>query len=77
MNFTPINTDMASTSTIDHFLVNERLLNLLHLGDNLSRHSPVMLMLNIGKITCKQAQNSTKVQKWPAWYKASHEDIDN
>ena len=56
VDFTHIHTDMKSVSTIDHFLVNERLLQFivdcrpLHLGDNRSRHSPVMLKLNIGDI---------------------------
>ena len=49
VDFTHIHTDLTLTSTLDHFLVNQRLLDLIqdagpiHLGDNLSRHSPIML----------------------------------
>ena len=81
VNFTHIHTDLTSTSTIYHFLVNERLLDLiedagaLHLGDNLSRHSPIMLKLNLGNIPVQRKQNPPKVMKRPAWYKATTEDI--
>ena len=81
VNFTHIHTDFTSTSTIDHFLVNERLLDLiedagaLHLGDNLSRHSPIMMKLNIGNIPLQRMQNPPKVMKRPAWYKATTEEI--
>ena len=81
VNFTHVHTDFVSTSTIDHFLVNERLLEYiedagaLHLGDNLSRHSPIMIKINLGNIPRKQAQNPAKVERKPAWYKAKPEDI--
>ena len=54
IDFTHIHTDDKSISTIDHFIVNKQLLDLvvdcgpLHLGDNLSRHSPIMVKLNLG-----------------------------
>ena len=50
-DFTHIHTDNKSISTIDHWMCNERLSNhiieclLIHPGDNLSRHSPIMLKL--------------------------------
>jgi exonuclease III len=56
VNYTHMHTDMVSTSTIDHFLVNERLLSVivdagvLHLGDNLSRHIPIMMKLDLGQL---------------------------
>ena len=79
---THVHTDNVSTATLDHFLVNERLLSLveqcqvLHRGDNLSRHSPILLQLNAGKIPTKQMESSWLPRK-PAWYKASLVDIDN
>ena len=81
VDFTHVHTDFVSTSTIDHFLVNERLIDCiedagaLHLGDNLSRHSPIMIKVNIGNIPAKQAQNQAKVQRKPAWYKAKPDEI--
>ena len=49
VDFTHLHTDMKSMSTLDHFFLNQRLLDQVvdagpvHLGDNLSRHSPIML----------------------------------
>ena len=48
VSHTHIHTDNASLSTIDHFLVDPALLNVIedatavHLGDNMSRHSPII-----------------------------------
>ena len=45
VSFTHVHTDLKSTSILDHFLLNERLLELvedagvIHLGDNLSRQA--------------------------------------
>ena len=56
IDFTHLHTDDKSTSILDNFYVNERLLHYvesaapLHLGDNLSRHSPIMLVLRIADI---------------------------
>ena len=42
ISYTNVHTDLVSTTTLDHFIVNERLLaavidaDVLHLGDNLS-----------------------------------------
>ena len=53
ISFTHIHTDMKSMSCIDHFFVNEDLLNrvedtgVIHLGDNLSRHSPIMMSVRL------------------------------
>ena len=65
VDYTHIHTDFLSTSTLDHFVVNERLLDLvldcgpLHLGDNPSRHSPIVIKLNIAGIPVKsQVQHS-------------------
>ena len=80
VDYTHIHTDFLSTSTLDHFVVNERLLDLvldcgpLHLGDNPSRHSPIVIKLNIAGIPVKsQVQHSPP--KKPDWYKATEQDI--
>ena len=82
VDHTHVHTDNVSTAVLDHFLVNERLLPLvvectpLHTGDNLSRHSPILLRLNVGEIPRKQ-KTSSWLPKKPAWYKASMADIQN
>ena len=83
IDYTHIHTDLKSVSKIDHFLVNERLLEHvvdagpLHLGDNLSRHSPVIMKLNIGNIPLLNYKEQPKLPKRPLWYKADTEEIDN
>ena len=73
-----MHTDFTSTSTLDHFLVSERLVPLvescqvLHSGINLSRHSPILLKLKVGEIPSKQKVNF-KQQKKPAWHKATED----
>ena len=80
MDHTHVHTDNVSTATLDHFLVNESLLPLvehcqvLHRGDNMSRHSPILLKLNVGAIPKKQKASSWLPRK-PAWYKATLEDL--
>ena len=60
VDYTHIHTDFKSTSILDHFILNRRLVSaivdcgVIHLGDNPSRHSPIMPKLNLGTI--------------PAWY---------
>ena len=62
---------------MDNFLVNERLLELiedagvLHLGDNLSRHSPILLKLDLGAIPAKPDRNEQIKPRRPDWYKAT------
>ena len=81
-DYTHVHTDNVATATLDHFLVNERLLPLvqdcqaLHRGDNMSRHSPIMLRLNVGAIPSKQKESSWLPRK-PAWYKATLVDIES
>ena len=82
IDFTHIHTDDVSTATLDHFLVNERLLPLvkecvvLHRGDNLSRHSPILLKLDVGAIPTSQKTSSWLPRK-PAWFKATMVDMEN
>ena len=80
-DFTHIHTDLKSVSTLDHFLVNERLLPFIkssgpiHLGDNLSRHSPVFLKLEVKDIP-KMAPVNLSRPKRPIWYKARQVQLD-
>ena len=82
VDYTHIHTDFKSTSTLDHFILNRRLINAIvdcgamHLGDNPSRHSPIMLKLNLGIIPKREESKDTKVKK-PCWYKADQMDRDN
>ena len=60
--------------------MNERLLSLvvdcgpLHFGDNRSRHSPIIVKLNLGAIPVKQ-KSLSKIPRRPAWYKVDTEQI--
>ena len=80
IDHTHIHTDFKSTSVLDHFIMNERLLDLvvdcgpIHLGDNRSRHSPIIVKLNLGAIPVRQRE-CIKTCRRPAWYKASELDI--
>ena len=53
IDFTHLHTDNRSTSTIDHFLLSPRLIQLVseagvvHKGDNMSRHSPIWIKLRV------------------------------
>ena len=80
IDYTHIHTDDRSVTTLDHFVCNERLVPLvtdcavMHFGDNNSRHSPIMLKLNMGALPLRQ--KSTKVRaKRPGWYKANAAQI--
>ena len=54
IEYTHMHTDFVSTSVLDHFHVSRRLVPLvesgevLHKGDNLSRHSPILLKFRVG-----------------------------
>ena len=81
VDFTHIHTDNKSVSTVDHFIVNPRLLPLvadcgvIHRGDNLSRHSPIWVRLNLGSLPLRNTMKSTVPRK-PSWPKASAENIE-
>ena len=81
VDFTHTHTDFKSVSTIDRILVNERLLSyitdagVIHLADNPSRHDPIMMKLNIGKIPA-QVYKPEVIPRRPAWYKATDMEID-
>ena len=76
-----MHTYFASTSTLDHFLVNERLLSaivdagVLHLGDNSSRHSPIMMKLDLGHLPVQKRVKATTTRR-PCWYKAEQHQVE-
>ena len=67
VDYTHMHTDYKSTSVIDHFIMNERLLSLvvdcgpLYLGDNRSMHSPILVKFNLGAMSVKQVE----IRKYP------------
>ena len=75
VSHTHIHTNMQSMSTLDHFMVDPALLpaiidaGALHLGCNLSRHSPIMIKLDIGNLPTRSVHSPSKPKR-PAWYKA-------
>ena len=79
VDFTHMHTDDKSTSILDHFYVNEGLLEHIvdagpvHLGDNRSRHSPIMMKVDIGEIPVKEPEPAVARPRRPAWYKATPE----
>ena len=68
------------TSIIDHFLVSQRLLDLvddcgpLHRGDNLSRHSPILLSLKLGDLSRQPTATQPPPRRTPAWDSATTEE---
>ena len=80
---THVHTDLVATSTLDHFMVDAELLAvvrdagaLTNLGDNLSRHSPIQIKLDMGKLPKKKKMKVTKMKK-PAWYKAGEKERED
>ena len=82
VDFTHLHTDNRSTSTLDHFLLSPRLLQLvsvagvIHRGDNQSRHSPIWLSSDLGKIPIRNLV-SRKTSIKPSWLKATADDTVN
>ena len=80
VDHTHIHTDGVSTSTIDHFLVSPRLLGLvergtaLQRGDNLSRHSPILLTLRLGELPRREVAAQPPPRRMPAWDSATLEE---
>ena len=80
VDFTHLHTDFKTSSVLDHFLVNQRLLENVvdagpvHLGDNLSRHSPIMMRLRLPAVPVRPLQPSTSRTRRLAWYKATVEE---
>ena len=81
IDYTHTHTDGTSTSIIDHFVVSPRLLQLvedcgpIHRGDNLSRHSPILLSLRLGELPQRQAAAQPPPPRMPAWARATEEEV--
>ena len=83
VDYTHLHTDNKSTSILDNFYVNERLLQYVqsaapvHLGDNLSRHSPIILSLSLGDIPMSApGEGGMKQSCRLAWNKAEQQQVD-
>ena len=82
IDFTHVHTDMKSFSTLDHFYLSQHLLALvvdagpIHLGDNPSRHSPIVMKLELGDLrsTSGSSKSENRKIRRPAWYKAAEEE---
>ena len=80
IDFTHLHTDLHSSSILDNFFMNEELLEHVvdagpvHLGDNLSRHSPIMIKLDVGSIPARSKSRSIPKPRRPAWGKATDDD---
>ena len=80
--YTHVHTDNKSKSSIDHFLLSPRLIPLVadcgivERGDNLSRHCPIYVKLNLGSLPLRQSIRQW-VPKRPCWSKATQADIDS
>ena len=83
IDYTHIHTDGVSTSTIDHFLVSQQLLQYVvecgpvHTGDNLSRHSPIFLSLDMGKLEKQEPTKQPPPRRLPAWDRATKAELED
>ena len=83
IDYTYMHTDHKSCSILDNFYVNAELLPLveeagpLHLGDNPSGHSPVLLKLKLSSPARSIIQEGVRVPRRLQWSKASENDIKN
>ena len=85
VDFTHLHTDNKSTSILDNFFMNERLLEYvesaapIHLGDNLSRHSPIMISLRISDIPRKSSEHEEELRqpRRLSWDKASEQQLQD
>ena len=81
VDHTHMHTDGVNSSIIDHFLVSRQLLGLvedcgpIHRGDNLSRHSPIVLRLRLGEVGLRQAAAQPPPRRMPAWDRATPEEL--
>ena len=79
VSHTHVHTDNASVSTLDHFLADPVLLqaiveaSAIQLGDNMSRHSPIILKVNIQTLPARKKENTKSIRR-PAWYKSCQEE---
>ena len=81
VDFTYMHTDNKSTSILDNFYVNDALLPYvenagpLHLGDNPSGHSPILLHLGVSNIPSRTKEEEVRVPRRLAWQKADSDQI--
>ena len=81
IDYSHIHTDRVSTSLIDHFMVSHRLLELVddcgpvHRGDNLSRHSPILLSLRLGELPLRPMMEQPRPPRMPAWDRATEGEL--
>ena len=81
IDFTYMHTDNKSCSILDNFYVNSALLPFiedagpLHLGDNPSNHSPIMMVLRVGDIPKPEVEEEVRVPRRLAWDKAKEEEV--
>ena len=72
VTYTHIHTKLKSVSTIDRILINKRLVPLivdarvLHFADNPSRHSPILLKVDLDKFPAN-IQPIISQKKYPSW----------
>ena len=72
IDFTHLHTDLKSSSILDNFLCSQSFLDKvldagpLHLGDNRSRHSPIMMKVDLGDIPSRQNERESARPKKPA-----------
>ena len=76
IDFTYMHTDNKSTSILDNYYVNAALLPYvesagpLHLGDNPSGHSPILLSLRVADIPRRLLEEEVRVPRRLAWERA-------
>ena len=82
IDFTHMHTDHKSTSILDNFYVNSTLLPYvedagpLHLGDNQSGHSPILLKLRVDDIPRRpQGEGDVCLPRRLAWHKAESDQL--
>ena len=79
--YTHMHTDNKSRSTIDHFLLSPRLIPLVQAsgvverGDNLSRHCPIWVKLQLGALPLRKAAKTWLPRK-ACWSKATINEVD-
>ena len=83
IDFTHTHTDGMSHSTIDHFLLSRRLLELVvdcgpvHRGENLSRHCPIFLSLRLGDVQKLELRATAPPRRMPALDRATLNELEN
>ena len=81
IDFTYMHTDHKSTSVLDNFYVNAALLPYvqaagpMHLGDNPSGHSPILLSLRVADIPRKPVEEEVRVPRRLAWERAEDSQV--